>query len=83
MVEEKTLVCLRCGYGGNGLPKWLPRVEHPKKCPCCQNPNWDKPRTRRVRKMAITPEMKVTAVEVVDRIKQARERAEKLLEGLL
>lgn len=28
-------VCQKCGHN------WLPKVERPKKCPFCSNPNWD------------------------------------------
>lgn len=86
-------VCLRCGH------EWNPRKEHPKKCPGCQNPGWDKPK-RRERRSSVTPEALVQAVEALDRLKktdpapveveqsvdriaEARKRAEKLLEGLL
>ena len=103
--------CLRCGH------KWGSRKEHPKKCPGCQNPHWDQPKTRRRRGLVVSSPrvMKSVgeAVEAVqpttsqtepvnlsrrvtgsgdlcsvgspqfDRIKQARERAEKLLEGIL
>lgn len=37
-MEPKT--CLRCGN------EWTPRKEHPKRCPGCQNPNWNRPRKR-------------------------------------
>lgn len=33
--------CLRCGN------EWTPRKEHPKRCPGCQNPNWNRPRKNR------------------------------------
>ena len=42
--------CLRCGN------EWTPRKEHPKKCPGCQNPNWDKPRTRHRRVVVVKHE---------------------------
>ena len=63
---------MRCGND------WKPRKPHPKKCPQCQNPHWDKPKTRGVR-VAV----KVAQVEEVDRLKLARDRAHKLLEGIL
>jgi hypothetical protein len=71
-------VCLSpsCGY------EWTPRKGHPKKCPKCQNPHWDKPRTRRRVMESTHAERTVAAVENVDRLKQARERAEKMLERL-
>ena len=34
-------ICLRCGND------WEPRKARPKKCPSCQNPNWDKPKKKR------------------------------------
>ena len=46
--------CLRCGN------EWTPRKEHPKKCPECQNPNWDKPRTRH-RRVVVVSSPKVLA----------------------
>lgn len=33
--------CLRCRN------EWTPRKEHPKRCPSCQNPNWDRPTKRK------------------------------------
>ena len=34
-------VCNRCGFG------WWPRTErHPKQCPKCKSPYWDKQRVR-------------------------------------
>jgi hypothetical protein len=33
--------CLRCGN------EWTPRKENPKRCPGCQNPNWNRPRKNR------------------------------------
>jgi hypothetical protein len=85
--------CLRCGYD------WTPRKENPKKCPSCQNPGWNTPRTRRRRVIVhevITQECNpvptsaesgsgstnAEAESGLDRIKQARERAEKLLETI-
>lgn len=35
--------CLRCEY------EWEPRKPEPKKCPRCQNPNWNR-QTRRAKK---------------------------------
>jgi DNA-directed RNA polymerase subunit RPC12/RpoP len=34
------LECNRCGH------EWIPNVEHPKQCPECNSPYWDKPRVR-------------------------------------
>jgi hypothetical protein len=87
-------VCLRCGY------EWTPRKENPKKCPSCQNPGWNTPRTRRRRvvipRVESRPEVVPVTAEGVrpvpeeaktgsgefDRIKRARERAERMLEVL-
>jgi hypothetical protein len=84
------LTCLRCGN------EWTPRKPSPKKCPGCQNPGWSTPRTRK-RKVVMPngpipiPQCEVAGEsasaetptpEPVDRIKQARERAEKLLEQI-
>lgn len=37
------LLCLRCGN------RWTPRKEHPRKCPGCQNPNWNRELKRKRR----------------------------------
>jgi DNA-directed RNA polymerase subunit RPC12/RpoP len=70
--ERPSVVCLRCGN------QWTPRKTDPKKCPGCQNPGWNKPRTRR--RKEVVP---VEVVNTGDRIAEARRKAEKLLEGLL
>lgn len=33
--------CLRCGN------EWTPRKENPRKCPSCQNPNWNRETRKR------------------------------------
>lgn len=87
------VTCLRCGH------EWTPKVAVPKKCPGCQNPRWDKPKTRGRR--AVNNEVRAQECDTVSpqaesgqgtataeeesglsRIKQARERAEKILEEL-
>ena len=30
------VTCIRCTY------KWIPIIKHPKKCPRCKSPYWDK-----------------------------------------
>jgi predicted Zn-ribbon and HTH transcriptional regulator len=35
--------CLRCGY------TWNIRTEHPRRCPHCKSPYWDKPRKKEVK----------------------------------
>jgi rubrerythrin len=36
--------CLRCGY------TWTLRTEHPKECPKCHSPYWNKPRRSEMKK---------------------------------
>jgi NAD-dependent SIR2 family protein deacetylase len=39
------LSCTRCKDKKTGDPfSWIPRVEHPKTCPNCKSPYWDRPR---------------------------------------
>jgi rubrerythrin len=36
--------CLRCGH------TWTLRTPHPKKCPKCKSPYWNKPRRKEMKK---------------------------------
>jgi len=35
-IDKDPVKCKKCGY------KWIPRVQKPKKCPNCQQRNWEK-----------------------------------------
>jgi DNA-directed RNA polymerase subunit RPC12/RpoP len=61
MFHVETLACLRCGN------EWTPRKANPKRCPGCQNPNWNRPRTKR-RKT-------VTGLELCGVVRQVAESA--------
>lgn len=39
-----TLTCQRCNH------TWIPRKEHPIKCPKCLSPYWNKPRKKEMKK---------------------------------
>ena len=40
-IETLRLKCLRCGN------EWVPIIDHPKRCPNCNSPYWNKPRIPR------------------------------------
>ena len=40
-IDELKTKCGRCGH------EWLRRTDHPKWCPDCNSPYWDKPRVRK------------------------------------
>lgn len=45
-ITVKGYKCERCNY------QWIPRkaAEHPKVCPRCKSPYWDKPRKAKTKK---------------------------------
>lgn len=80
--------CLRCGN------EWEPRKPDPKKCPSCQNPNWNR-EVRRKRARGANGNTSVLHSEVEgsipsvstitekDTLSEAKARAEELLRKLV
>ena len=69
--------CLRCGY------EWEPKKDKPKKCAHCQNPNYDKPRTRLRRGLKVIEQRSTwnnrpEVIEIDERRRKALELLEKL-----
>lgn len=78
--------CLRCGN------EWEPRKACPKKCPSCQNPNWNRPRRKRQAVVAQPGERPIRNRKVEGStpfdssmfdVEAAKRRAESLLERLI
>lgn len=46
--EKIQLICLKCNH------QWIQRGKNkPKKCPCCNNPNWNKRNARNIAKLIL------------------------------
>lgn len=78
--------CLRCGN------EWEPRKASPKKCPSCQNPNWNRPRRKRQAVVSRKEqnlkgdqrvEGSVSSIVYTFDVEEAKRRAESLLEMLI
>jgi len=43
----KIAECLRCGA------EWNPILEHPRYCPICKSPSWNKPRKKKRQQVGV------------------------------